>query len=146
MVQVAGIMSMCITTVVAMDNKKNIVDIRKFGLEFKHNKQDERKNTFWHQLARDCVTFEDWSEVEVRKQIFKRNNKNWLPNPLIVNEDGKTAKKEAKAMYNKTGNPVCALLVIHLQQIEFGYLNKMALKVSRDQMAIAQHLEFPEEK
>ncbi|HLW72875.1 MAG TPA: hypothetical protein VKR54_02400 [Candidatus Babeliales bacterium] len=149
MISVAGIMSMCITTVVAMENKGNtqdIVDIRTFGLEFQHNRRDEGGNTFWHQLARVSACLSDWSEVENHKEKFKQYNNNWLPNPCIVNNDGKTARQETKAVFKKTGNPVAGLLVDHLKQTEFAFLNKMALKINREQTAIAQHLEFPEEQ
>jgi hypothetical protein len=130
------------TAVIAMDNKKNI-DIRKFGLEFPHNKQDERKNTFWHKLAVECEQCEDWSEVETKKELFKQNNNNWLPNPLIENESGNTAKKEAKARYNRSGNPVCGLLVYHFQAVESEYLNKLAVKENQGLMLLVQHGRHP---
>lgn len=131
--------------VVAMDNKEVIVDIRKCGLEFAHNKQDEYNNTFWHKLAIECKTVEDWSEVDQKMEQFKQNNKNWLPNPLIENRSGKTAKKKAKESYMRSGNPVCGLLVVYLKQTELNYLNTMALKSSRDLMDLAQKagLEHP---
>ena len=134
------------TAVIAMDNKNGAVDIRKFGLEFPHNKQDERNNSFWHKLAFECESFDDWSQVEQKMELFKQNNKNWMPNPLIENLDGRTARKEAKNCFSKTGNPVCGLLVMYLKQTEDSYLNRMALKNNREDMNIMQKYEYPEKK
>lgn len=131
------------TTAVAMDSKNGVVDIRKFGLEFPHNKQDERKNTFWHKIASNCEGFDDWSQVEQRMDLFKQNNKNWMPNPLIENEHGRTARKEAKIGYSRTGNPVCGLLVMYFKQTEDAYLNKVALKGNRNLMSVMQNYEYP---
>ena len=116
------------------------MDIRKFGLEFPHNKQDEHGNTFWHRLVIEC---DDWSQIELKKIIFKQNNKNWLPNPMIENEEGRTARKEAKIMYCRSGNPLCGLLVMHLNDIEKNYLNQVAVKLNREMMAVAQNYEHP---
>ena len=130
-------------TVVVTHNKKSVVDVRKFGLEFGHNKQDERKNTFLHKLAFECEGFNDWSQAMQRIEFFMQNNKNWMPNPLVENSDGRTARKEAKESFKRTGNPVCGVFVIYLKQIEYNYFNKMALKSNRDLMAIAQYKELP---
>ena len=143
---VASAMIIMSTAVVAMDNKETIVDIRKFGLEFPHNKQDERKNSFWHKLAFECEGFDDWSQVERRMEFFKQNNSNWMPNPLIENLDGRTARKEAKNCFSKTGNPVCGLLAMYLKQTEDVYLNKMASKSNREDMNVMQKYEYPEKK
>lgn len=118
-------------------------DIRKFGLEFSHNKQDSHGNTFWHQLALVSNDFQDWSEVMERERIFRNNNKNWLPNPLIENNNGNTAKKEAKKIFKESGNPISGLLVVYLRKLEEGYLDKMALKINRERMIYVQHLEHP---
>lgn len=118
-------------------------DIRKFGLEFLHNKQDENGNTFWHRLARESGKFDDWSQVTEKERIFKENNNNWLPNPFIENKEGNTARKEAKSIVRKTGNPVAALLVVYLKQSEDGYVNKVALKQNRELMAVAQKYAHP---
>lgn len=138
-----GIMSVSIFAVIDVDNHKQIVDIRKFGLEFQHNKQDEHDNTFWHQLAYDCDMLDDWSDIETKINKFKENNKDWLPNPLIENKNGKTAKKEAKQKFAETGNVICAALVVFFKQKEEGYLCAMALKKNRENMAIFQHLNHP---
>ena len=69
---------------------------RKSGLEFLHNKRDENGNTFWHQLALKSDGFKDWSQVEAEKNSFKHDNKNWLPNPLIENNDNNSARKKQK--------------------------------------------------
>src|SRR4029078_7838903 len=90
-------------------------DIRKFGLEFLHNKQDENGNTFWHRLAQESGKFDDWSQVTEKEKIFKENNNNWLPNPFIENKEGNTARKEAKRTVSQTGNPVAALLLVYLK-------------------------------
>lgn len=128
---------------VAMDNKKDIVDIRKAWLEFSHNTQDENGNTFWHRLAQESEKLEDWSEVTQKENVFKKNNKNWMPNPLILNHAGKTARKEAKEVFNRSGNPVAGLLVIHLRRSEESFLNMVALKPNRMLMNIAQYTEHP---
>jgi hypothetical protein len=118
-------------------------DIRKFGLEFLHNKRDENGNTFWHQLALKSDGFKDWSQVEAEKNSFKCVNKNWLPNPLIENNDNNTARKEAKIKFMRAGNPVSGLLVMHLRQQEEAFLNQMALEINREIMKVAQNMEHP---
>lgn len=130
-------------SIITMAMDKSVCDIRKFGLEFLHNKQDEHKNTFWHMLAIESEKFDDWSQVEQRMNLFKQSNKDWLPNPLIENEHGRSAKKEAKEVFKKSGNPVAALLVRYLHQTEYNYLNKVALKSSRDDMLVMQKYQHP---
>ena len=142
-VLIASAMITMSTTVVAMNTNNAVTDIRKFGLEFPHNKQDERKNTFWHKLAIESKDFDDWTQVEERIGSFKQNNKYWMPNPLIENVDGKTARKEAKASFSKTGNPICGLLVMYFKQTEDNYLNKVALKNNREDMVVMQKYEHP---
>jgi hypothetical protein len=129
-------------SVVAMDNQKDIVDIRKTWLEFSHNTQYENGNTFWHDLARASERFADWSEVQQKENIFKQNNKNWMPNLLIQNNDGRTAYQEAKVVFKRSGNPVAGLLVIYLRQSEETFLNKVALKDNRKLMDAAQYFDF----
>jgi hypothetical protein len=118
-------------------------DIRKFGLEFLHNKQDENGNTFWHRLAQESKNFDDWSQVTEKEKIFRENNGNWLPNPFIENKEGNTARKEVKSVVKKTGNPVSALLVIYFSKLEEGYAGKVALKENRELMAVAQKCPHP---
>lgn len=141
---VASAMITMSIAVVAMDNKNGAVDIRKFGLGFAHNTQDEHKNTFWHRLALKCEGFDDWSDVEKEKAFFKENNKDWLPNPLIENEKGNSARREAKASFKRSGNPVCGLLVFHLWDIEREYLNTLAVKESQRLMLLVQQGKYPE--
>ena len=124
-------------------SSQNNVDIRKFGLEFPHNKQDEQGNTFWHQLALVSNGFQDWKQVQEQENIFRTNNNNWLPNPLIENKQGKTAKQEAKEIFKKTGNPVSGLLAVYLRQSEEGYLDKTAQQFNREMMKVAQNMEHP---
>lgn len=129
---------------VAMDIENNIMDMRKAWLEFPHNKQDENGNTFWHNLARESEHFQNWSQVHEKMEQFKKDNKNWLPNILLINKNGKTARQEAKASYNRSGNAVAGLLAfVFLKQQEDNFLNKMAVKDSRDMMSYAQHYEHP---
>lgn len=128
--------------VVAMDNQKNIIDIRKAWLEFDHNKQDENGNTFWHNLVHKSERFEDWSEVKQEENVFKQNNKNWMPNPLICNNDGRTARQEAKIVFKRSGNPVAGLLVINLRQSEDSFLSTVALKDNRKLMDVAQYFDY----
>src|SRR5438132_8690831 len=118
--------------VIAMDTQNNIMDMRKAWLEFPHNKQDENGNTFWHALARESEKLEDWSQVEEKIGQFKKNNKQWMPNPLLTNNNGKTARQEAKESYNRSGNAVAGLLVMYLRTDQNNFFNKMALKASRD--------------
>jgi hypothetical protein len=131
--------------VVAMENKKDIADMRIFALEFHQNKQDERKNTFLHTLAFDSENFEDWSEVMQKVEVFMSNNKKWMPNPFILNANGKTARQEAKGVFAKTGNPVSGVLVMYLKQMEDNAVNKLAIKNQRNATIMMQQLglEFP---
>ena len=122
----------------------NSMDMREFGKQFDHNKQDSTGNTFWHDLARESVKLENWSQVVAREVLFKEQNKNWLPNPFIQNAEKKTARQEAKLQFKQTGNPVCGLLAVHLRQLEEDYLNKLALKENRESMEQAQHHQYPD--
>jgi hypothetical protein len=125
------------------EQKKEIMDIRKRWLEFPHNKQDENGNTFWHQLAIESKTAQDWMEMELKMAVFKQRHNYWLPNPLIENNEGRTAKKEAKKIFSQSGNPVCALLVMYLNQNEYNFVNKVAVKSSRFLMDLGQYYEHP---
>lgn len=140
---VAGMMSSALT--VAMENKKNIADMRTFALEFQHNKQDDQQNTFLHQLAFESKNFEDWSEVMQKVNVFMGNNKNWMTNPFILNANGKTAREEAKVVFKNTGNPVAGVLVMYLKQMEDNTVNKLAIKSQREATIALQKLglEFP---
>jgi hypothetical protein len=133
-------------TSIAMENVENpdIVDIRVFGLEFPHNRQDELGNTFWHNLALGSEISVDWSEMNQKMNNFKQNNKNWLPNPFILNNNGKTARQVAKDAFNQSGNPISGLLAfVYLKQQEDSFLNQMALKASREATAHAQQFPHP---
>jgi hypothetical protein len=133
----------CSNIVIAMDNP-DIIDIRTFGLEFPHNKQDENGNTFWHQLALISEVVADWAEVSQRINNFKQNNKKWLPNPFILNKNGKTARQVAEDIFNQSGNPISGLLAfVYLKQQEDQFLDKMALKANREMTAVAQKFEHP---
>jgi hypothetical protein len=133
----------CSTISIAMDNP-DIVDIRVFGLEFPHNKQNDLGNTFWHNLALGSEISVDWSEINQRINNFKQNNNNWLPNPFILNNNGKTARQVAEDVFNQSGNPISGLLAfVFLKQQEDSFLNQMALKASRDAMAHAQQFRHP---
>jgi len=126
-------------------NQNTNVDMRKFAIEFPQNKQDECNNTFLHHLAKDSKNFEDWSEVMQRVELFMSNNKNWMPNPFIYNNSGKTARQEAKKIFTNTGNPVSGVLVMYLKQMEDNAVNKLALKDQREKtiLALQQGVEFP---
>src|SRR5579864_6648895 len=67
------------------------LDVRKMYLNFPHNKRDKAGNTFWHQLALKSAKFTDWSQVNAEIGNFMANNNQWLPNPFITNNGGKTA-------------------------------------------------------
>lgn len=127
----------------AMDTKNNIMDMRQAWKEFPHNKQDELGNTFWHNLARESEKLEDWSQVNEKIEKFLKDNKRWMPNILLTNNNGKTARQEAKESYNRSGNAVAGLLVIYLRSTEDNFLNKTALKDNRNMMSYAQHFEHP---
>src|SRR5438309_11365878 len=123
---------MCVVAAIMIISGAAIaIDIRTFGLEFQQNKQDERKNTFLHNLAFECEDFDDWSEVMHRVELFMNDNQNWMPNPFIQNNNGKTAKEETKKNFKKTGNPVCGVLAIYFKQMEDNCLNKLAIKKNR---------------
>jgi hypothetical protein len=132
---------MLIVVVMVSAHTISAMDIRKFGLEFPHNKQDAQGNTFWHDLAYESGRFEDWSQIQQKIKNFEEKNNNWLPNPLIKNKNGKTARQEAKKVFADSGNAVSGLLIHYLAGTEQGYFNKMALKVNRDAMANAQHVD-----
>jgi hypothetical protein len=140
---VAGMMSG--TIAVAMEKKKDIANMRTFALEFQQNKQDERKNTFLHTLAFESQNFEDWSEVTQRVDVFMSNHKKWMPNPFILNENGKTARQEAKTIFAQTGNPVSKVLVMYFKQMEDNAANSLAIKSQRDVTIAMQKagMEFP---
>jgi len=143
LMSLAGIIVGAYSMYVAASQKPAIDDIRKFGLKVPHNKQDLDGNTFWHQLAFASNRFQDWSQVVEKERIFRADNNNWLPNPLIENNNGNTAKKEAKKIFKQSGNPISGLLVVHLRKSEEIYLNRMALKTNRERMKYAQYLEHP---
>lgn len=137
------LLAVCNNTTITMGNE-DIADMRTFGLEFPHNKQDENGNTFWHQLALISEITSDWPEITQRINEFKQNNKKWLPNPFIQNNNGKTARQVAADVFKQSGNPVSGLLAnVYLKQQEDGFLNQMALRASREQTAIAQQFEHP---
>jgi len=127
----------------AMDTKNNIMDMRKAWKEFPHNKQDEHGNTFWHNLARESEKLEDWSQVNEKIGQFMNDNKRWLPNPLLTNIEGKTARQEAKESYNRSGNAVAARLINHLKNLETNFVNETSLQYNRNLMSCLQLFEHP---
>ncbi|SRR5260221_1931649 len=128
--------------IIAMESHKNALDISKMWLQYPHNARDEHGNTFWHQLARGSEHFTDWPEVTQKENWFKQKHKNWTPNPFIENNNKKTARKEAKDVFKKSGNPVTGLLVVYLRQREESFLYKVAVKEYRDAMPTAQYIDY----
>lgn len=106
----------------------NGMDIRKFGLELRCNTQDDQGNTFWHIVADQSNVFQKWHEIEYSINCFANDNKGYLPNPFIQNNNGKTARQEAKKIFKTSGNVVSGALMVYLEESEKLFLKKVASK------------------
>jgi hypothetical protein len=68
------------------------------------------------------------------QQFADKNNGN-MPNPLLENYDHATARKLAKAQFNKSGNPICGTLILFLREAEYMYLDRCSSQEGRRDLA-----------
>ncbi len=124
--------------VVAMNVEKKAIDLRKMGLHLPCNAQDEGGNTFWHNLAHGSENFKDWNSLEKEiNDITDSYIGGYIKGPLllnvfITNSMGRTARKEAKIVFNKSYNPVTAAYILYLKGMEKVIINASADKEMSD--------------
>ncbi len=117
------------------DNPNATIDTRIFLKERPYNKQDKHGNTFLHQLALDCSRFSEWKEISKELQQFADAHNGNTPNPLLENNDQATARKLAKAKFNKYGNPICGTLILFLREAEFMYVDRCTSQEGRKELS-----------
>lgn len=110
--------------VVAMKIEKNPMDLRKMGLQFSCNAQNESGNTFWHNLAHGSEYFNSWNSFEKEMDHITNSyreldkGRHILFNVFITNNMGRTARQEAKMLFKKSYNPVTGAYILYLKNAE----------------------------
>lgn len=117
------------------DNRNATIDARIFLKDRPQNKQDERGNTFLHELALRCHKFDEWEQMGQEMEQFVDEHEKNMTNPLIENNDHATARKLAKHQFNTFGNPICGTFIVFLREAEFLFLNRCSSQEGRKNLS-----------